>query len=119
MKTLNELELEYYLDPADIFPDRDGEGTKAVIKLVMLPKLGPEERELKIVLTEILHHPDLLETIEEYCKHAAMDSKALWDYTNNYRVWELKEKRDFWRTFISVVEEAIRKYFQKPAENSV
>lgn len=113
MTTLQELELDYYIDPADIFPGPSGKGVKSVIDLVILPKLSHEDDAFRIVLTEMTKHSDFLETLEESCKRDVMNSKVLWDFTNTYSICELKDNKRFWRTFIKEVEESVRRYFRK------
>lgn len=112
MTTMQELELEYYIDPADIFEESPGEGVKTIIDLVILPKLSPFEDRLRIILTEVTKHPEFLLALEERCKADAMRNQALWAFTNDYRIYDLRDNRKFWITLIKVVEKSIRDFFK-------
>ncbi len=112
MKTLQELELEYYIDPADIFDESPGEGVKTVIDLVILPKLSPAEDRFRTILTEVTKHPEFILVLEERCKESAMQNHLLWEFTNQYRVCELRDNKKFWRTLVSVIEKSIRDFFK-------
>lgn len=118
---MNTYELDYYIDPADMF-SRDGESTKGVIEKVILPHLYPGDHKLKIILTEVVRHPEMLRVLDEHCQHEAMNCRELWTWVNDYTICELKDKAEVWRLLVRIIEQSIRQYFQseqEPATNFV
>lgn len=105
-----DFDFDYYTDPSEML-QKNGESTKGLIELRILPNLYPSERDLKIILTEVIKHPEMVEVLDDFCAHRIMECKELCDYVNDYTVYELSEMDCVWNTLADVLERSIREYF--------